>query len=313
VSTVAHEGRPPADFAPRPSWRDAFVATIVGWVTAAGLVLVPILVAFWLGLVGRSGAGGLGGEGLRDWPYPRNGDLSLLANTVVWLELLALTALVVRAVLADRVGPVSAVPIFVVLAVTGFVPLLPRGLLDMPFLVAFLASALLMRAAVATTPIRPLPRRITVQLIAACALLLAVPAWYGLKHPLWYGSVVGETVSDPPLRSTLGEHTFGLRNAGFADVRVDDVSLALEAPVATLVDVRADRDLPVPPGSPFPASPRPPFMVPARGEMFVQLRLRERGCGGPVRGAAVVRYRLLGVQRVTRIPVRVPVGACASG
>jgi hypothetical protein len=315
VTTVAHHGRSPAYLAPRPSWGDAFAAAILGWVIASVLLLVPVLLALWLGLAGRSGTVGLGGGGLRDWPYPRNGDLSLAANLVVWGAIFALTALLVRGMLADRVGPVSAVPIFAVLAVTGFAPFVPHGLLQMPLPVAFVLSAWLIRVVVATTPIRPLPKQVTARLIAVSALLLAVPAWYGLTHPLWLGSLVAYE-SDPPARSALGHHTFSLKNAGFADARVEGVALRADVPVVELVGVRADREPPLPPGSPALAltdAAPPPFTIPGRGESFVQLLLRGRGCGGPVRATAVVRYSLLGSPRVAAVPLRLPVRACAGG
>jgi hypothetical protein len=302
MTTVAHDGWP-ANLAPRPSWRDAFAAMLLGWVTATVLVIVPVLLAHWLGLVGRTGMIGLGGSGLRDWPYPANGELSLFANAIVWLEIVALTSLLVRGMLADRVGPISAVPIFIALAVTGFVPLLPHGLLHLPLPVAFLASAWLIRVAVATTPIRPLPKRITARLIAVFALLLVIPAWYGLWHPLWLNSVA--------TGDTAGSLTFVIQNKGFADLRVEAVSLRSPAPVEA-VGVQLDRKWPSPPGSPFPPSPSPPFTIAGRGDAFVLLHLRHLGCGsgGAFPADAVVRYRLLGSEHVAQVPVTVPVKAC---
>lgn len=94
---------------------------------------------------------------------------------------------------------------------------------------------------------------------------------------------------------------------------MNDVSLAPEVPVTELVGVRAGRMPPEPPGSPVAASPRPPFTIPPRDEMFVQLRLRERGCGGPVPATAIVRYELLGAEHVAGIPMRVRVSACGLG
>jgi hypothetical protein len=294
MTTLAGEGGSPAFSAPRPSFGDAVVATILGWIAASLALLVPVLLAHWLGLVGRPGFVSWGGEGLRDWPYARNGAFSLLANLVVWLSIVGLTALFVRGMLSDRVGPLSAVPIFVVLAVTGFVPLLPHGVLDMPGVIAFLASAWLIRAAVATTPIPPLSKRVTTRIVAVCAILLAIPAWYGLTHPLWQGSVV---TSDSA--RTL---TFGLRNGGFAEVRVESISLSTSGPAVALAGIKGDR--------------QPPFTIGGREEALVQLRLRHLGgcgSGGELPGDAVVRYRLLGSVHVARVPVELPVKACARG
>jgi hypothetical protein len=140
VTTVAHEVRKPVFVPPRQSWGDAFYATILGWVMASVVAFVAVIAAHALGVLSGSFVG-IADKGLRTWPYPENGTFSLVANAVVWLDMVALTALLVRGVLADRIGPVSAVPIAVVLAVTGFVPLLPHGALDLPGLVAFGVTA----------------------------------------------------------------------------------------------------------------------------------------------------------------------------
>lgn len=123
MSSVAQEA--PPNFAPPalPSWGTAATAAFLGWTISAFSVGAVGLAANALGLLGR-----VEGTGLRDWPFPAAGWESTAANTLVWLWILALTALLVRGMLADRVGrPVSALAICAVLAITGFVPLLPAA------------------------------------------------------------------------------------------------------------------------------------------------------------------------------------------
>ena len=288
MSTAASEVRPPAFVTPQPSFGDAFCATLLGFVIASVLVIAPVLVAHWLGLAGDRFVG-LGQDEVSplSWPYERNGAFSVVANLVVWIEVLAFTALLVRGMLADRVGPLSAVPIFVVLAVTGFAPLLPHGLLMMPGIIALLASAWLIQVAVATTPIRPLPKRTTARLMALFAALLAIPAAYGAAHPLGMGSQFGP--------QSPKELTFGLRNQGFADMRVTDISL--DTPIHGLSVAREPL----------------PFALDGRHERVVRLGLHQAGCGsgGPLPAHAIVRYSLLGSDFTARIPVEVPLKPCA--
>jgi hypothetical protein len=284
VTSVAHEARP--EFVPpRPSFGDAFYATLLGFVIACVVTIVPVAGAAWLGLAGRELVG-FGGEGLRDWPYPRNGTFSLVANAVVYLDLLAFTALFVRGILADRVGPMSTVPIFVVLAVTGFAPLLPHGFLNAPGIVDLLLSAWLIQITVATTAIRPLSKQATARVIAVLIMLLAIPAAFGVSHPVRPGSTYGPF--------SAKELRFAIANAGFGDVRVLRISLD--------ADVRGIRMLEAP----------KPFTLAGRHERVVRLRIHQTGCGagGPLRADAVVRYRLLGSDKVARMPVEVPIRAC---
>jgi hypothetical protein len=287
VTTVAHEARP--EFVPpKPSFGDALYATLLGFVVANLVVVVPVVVATWLGLAGRELVG-FGGEGLRNWPYQRNGTFSLVANGVVWFDLLAFTALVVRGVLADRVGPLSAVPIFVVLAVTGFAPLLPHGFLHAPGVVDLLLSAWLVQITVATTAVRPLSKQATTKVIAVFVMLLTIPAAYGASHPVRPGSTRGPF--------SANELQFGVDNDSFTDVRVTQISLD--------TDVEGIRVV----GAPTP------FTLAARHERLVRLRVDQTACGtgGPLRGDALVRYRLLGSDNVARIPVDVPISACGRG
>src|SRR5262245_44639960 len=106
----------------RPSWRATLLAAFLGWIFASFVIAALATAALALGLMSRPV-----GSGLHDWPYPNAGWASLAANAVVWTWILALTALLIRWLLAREVrNPVSAVTIFVVLALTGFAPLLPR-------------------------------------------------------------------------------------------------------------------------------------------------------------------------------------------
>ncbi len=304
MSSVAHGARLPVVRPPLPSWRAALTAVFMGWFFAFIAVAVVGLAASQVGLIERPHGGGL-----RDLPYPEAGRASFVANAVVWLWILALTALLIRGLLADRAPrPVSAFAIFVILAFSGFAPLLPRGLLDLPWLVALLATAALLRLAPAFSP-PTIPKRATAVFLAAGALLLAVPALHAVRHPLWLGSSV---FSDPPERQTA---TISLRNAGFADVELEAVSLRMLPPFellpVELVDVRVDKHPPLAPGGPF-ESPRLPFTLGGRSEAFVQLHLRRMGCGsGPLKSEATVRYRVRGDLRVEALPVSITLRACS--
>lgn len=170
MSSVAHElpaGRPPL-----PSWGAAVASAFFGVFLAYFCLGVVALAGAKLGLHGLDVARPVGG-GLHDWPYPEAGRSSLAANAVVWVWILALTALVVARLLAwSARRPVSAVMVFGVLAVTGFAPFLPRGLLDAPWLVALLLTAALLRYASAFEPL-VVARRFKVAALAVGVALLA--------------------------------------------------------------------------------------------------------------------------------------------
>jgi hypothetical protein len=173
-----------------------------------------------------------------------------------------------------------------------WVEVLALTALLLPGLIALLASAWLIQVAVATTPLPPLRKRTTAKVIAGFALLLVVPAAYGVTHPLAHGSVYGSGSSR--------EVTFALANHGFADVRVTAVSVSdlfSAFPVARL------------------AGPAVPFTVDARAERRVRLTVSQGGCsdGGPMRANALVRYRLLGSELSARIPVEVTLRPCGPG
>jgi hypothetical protein len=294
MTSLAHEGR---DFArsPRLGWGAALTAAFLGWVLAGFAVALLGIVAWELGLVGRSS-----GSAIRDWPYPEAGWPSLLANTIVWLWIFAATALLVRGLLADRSErPVSAATVFVILLATGFAPV-PHGLLELPWLVGLILTAALLRLAPGAGP-DPLPKRTTAKLIAVATSLLLIPAAHGLLHPLWPGSsIIGEGPSTA---------TFSLRNAGFAKVELEAVSLQTQIPFVELIGVRVDDQ---PPFLLRPASFGLPFELASRSEAFVQLQLRHRGCGeGRLPGSkAKLRYRVYGVRRTETLPVSIASRSC---
>lgn len=275
-------------------------AAFLGWFVAWVFIVVVGLAAWRLGLVQRPQ-----GSGLHDWPYPEAGRASLAANTVVWLWVLALTALLIRGLFADRIQrPVSAVSIFLLLVLTGFAPALPHGLLELPWLVSLVATAAFLRLAPEYGP-PAVPKRVTGAAVAMGALLLAIPALHGFLHPLWLG---GSAFSDPWSRNTA---TISLRNAGLADLELEAVSLWASVPLVELVGVRVDKRPPPPPGAPF-HSPQLPFTLKGRSEAFVQLRLRRMGCGsGPLRTEATVRYRVRGDMRVETLPVLISPRPCS--
>ena len=300
MTSVAHElsaVRPP-----RPSWRATLWAAFLGWFFAFVAIAALGMAAAALGLMSRPD-----GSGLRDWPYPEAGRASLAANAVVWTWILALTALLIRWLLAPAVRrPVSAVAIFVVLALTGFAPFLPRGLLDAPWLVALLVTAALLRLAHGYEP-SSVPRRVTIVAWAVGLALLAVPVIHAVSHPLWPGTSI---FSDQAPNTT----TFSLRNAGSADVELEAVSLRAPGSLDSLnkgLAVRVDGHPPAPPGAPaLLDSPRLPFTLQGRSDAFVQLRLRTLCGTGTLPVSATVAYRVRGAERVLSVPVPITPRPC---
>ena len=296
MSTVAHEARSGVGRPRLPSWRAAFVSAFLGWVVVLWAVVAAALAVQQLGLVVRPA-----GSGLRDWPYPEAGLSSLAANAVVWAWILVLTALVIRGLLADRSTPaISAVTVFCILVLTGFAPGLPRGLLDLPVPAAFVFTVVLLRLAPAFAP-PVLSKRTTAALLAAGALFLAVPAVHAVLHPLWPGSTV---YGDPP-----GSATFSLRNAGFADVELQRLTLRAGVPnlgvQLTGVTVGEDPSL-------LDAG-RLPHRLDGRGDAFVRLRYRTRACGAgtPLNGEAGIRFAVHGAVRVETLPVPIQLRPCS--
>jgi hypothetical protein len=307
VSALAHEARLPVLRPPRPTWRAAITAALMGWFFALLAVLAAGFVAWQLGLIERPG-----GRGLRDWPYPEAGQGSLTANVIVWLSILVLTALLIRGLLAERMqSPVSALPIFVALAITGFAPLIPRGLLDVPWAIALLATTALLRLAPDCSP-PSIPVRATAVLLMAGTLLLVVPAVHAVRHPLWLGS---EVVFDPPQRGTV---TFSLRNAGFAEIEL--MSMALQPTdssplsrgvVVEVTDVRVGKSPSFATSRPFDSA-QLPFSLEGRSNAFVQLRLKPLRCGtGPLPSEVTVKFRVRGHRRFDRLPVSIVLPACS--
>ncbi len=195
--------------------------------------------------------------------------------------------------------------VFGVLAVTGFAPFLPRGLLDPPWLVALLLTAALLRYASAFEPL-VVPGRVTVAAFAV-GVVLAVPVLHALRQPLW------PTVDYVRNQRAKNAVTLSLRNMGPADVRLEAVSVRTpaSAPLAVeLVDVRADDSPPLGPDPPIPPiaaefeSPHLPFTAQGGTYVYVQLRLAPRGCGsGTLPATADIAYRVRGAEHVQSFAV----------
>jgi hypothetical protein len=300
MSSVAHGARLPVIRRSPPGWRATFLAAVLGWLFAQIAVGVAWAAAWGLGIARKPQ-----GSGLSDWPYPDAGWWSLAANTVVWVWIFALTALLIRGVLSDRIGrPISAFTIFCALTITGFAPFIPRGLLDLSWPAALLGTALLLRL----EPYVEIPvwrKRTTVKALAVGAALLVIPAVHSTLHPLWSDPI---SIAQPQSKNLA---TVPVENAGFADVELRSVVLRTPVPIAELVDVRADGHPPFSPGGPF-ASPRLPYTVGGGDHAFIQLRLRHRGCGtGSIAASAVVRYRLRGNLRSQALPVKLTPRPCS--
>jgi hypothetical protein len=279
----------------------------MGWFIAWFAVAALALGASQLGLLERPQ-----GRGLRDWPYPEAGLASLVANAIVWVSILAVTALLIRGLFADRSQRrVSALPIFVVLAVTGFAPFLPRGLLDLPWAISLLATAALVRLVPECSP-PPIPARVTALLLLPASLLLLVPVLHAVRHPLWLGS---DVIFDPPKR---GKATISLRNSGFAQIKLEAVSLrpreSLDLPrrAVKVMDVRVDKSPSFGLSRLF-ESGQLPFLLEGRSKAFVQLRFTSLGCGnGPLPSDVLVHYRVRGHGRVERFPTPIELPPCSS-
>jgi hypothetical protein len=267
---------------------------LFGWFFASCFVGLLAIIALELGLVGRSS-----GSGLRGWPYPEAGWASVVANSVVWVLIFALTALLIRGFLADRSGqPISSSVVFAVLLITGFAPFVPRGILSLPWPIALLATAGLLRLVSSFGP-APLPKRTTAKLIAGGMAFLAIPAFHATTHPLWPGSSFFQQTPEKVILS--------LRNASPATLEVESVSLRPVLPAGPeLRSVRLSR---VPPY--WEGTRGLPFTLEPRSEGYVQLNLRSRGCGvGQVRASATFTYRVLGRTRSETLPVDIPRRAC---
>lgn len=302
MATVAHDARSGVGRPRLPTWTATLTSAFLGWILASAVLSVVAIAANALGLFARPTGGGVS-----DWPFPDAGLASMAANVVVWAWILALNALFVRGLLADRSTPaVSAATVACVLTITGFAPGLPRGLLDLPWPVAFVATAGLLRLAPAFSP-RPLPKRATAALLAAGAPLLVVPAVHGLLHPLW---LTGSVQGFPPAPNTA---TVMLRNSGYSDVRLDAVSLHVPFGLAELSDVRASRHPIFAADGPFPDAGPLPHVLDGRSQAFLQLRLRRIGCGAgpPLRAEATLRYRVHGSSHAERVPVSLTNPPCS--
>jgi hypothetical protein len=297
MSSVAHEGRLPVLRPPPPTWWAVLVAVLLGALVAP-LVLVPAVIAgAEVGLVGH-----VSGSGVRDWPYPATGLTSLAANAVVWAWILGLTALFIRGFLADRVDrPVSGVAVLAIVGVTG-VAAVPRGLLDLPFPLALLAAAALLRLSpVFRLPV--LPKRVVVRLFAVGAVALVIPVLHGLTHPLWPG------LNGRFERPKVGYATFDVENVGHSKVVLESVALRSQLQLIELVAIRADK-YPPSPGGPF-ESPRLPYTADGKSTTFIQLRVREHGCGtGVIPAEASIRYRVRGAAHDVQVPVSFAVRRC---
>jgi hypothetical protein len=296
MSTVVHGARSSVDRPRLPSWRAALVSTFLGGALVWLVAVLAATAAQALGLLGRPA-----GSGLRDWPYPEAGLSSLAANAVVWVWILALTALVIRGLLADRSTPaISAVTVFCILLVTGFAPALPRGLLDLPLPAAFVLTVVLLRLAPAFA--QPVwSKRATAALLAAGALFLAVPAVHALQHPLWQGSSFSV---DPQPRNAA---TFSLRNAGVADAQIQGVSLHASPLPVRLTSV-AVGETPL-----LLDARRLPYPLDGRSEAFVQLRYRTEACGSgsALTGEVTIRFRVLDSVHAETLRVPIQLRPCA--
>jgi hypothetical protein len=230
---------------------------------------------------------------------------------VVWLSILVLTALLIRGLLADRMQwPVSTLPIFVALAITGFAPFIPRGLLDVPWAIGLLATTALLRLAPDCSP-PAMPMRATAVLLAAGTLVLSVPAVRAVRHPLWLGS---EVVFGPPQTGTVA---FSVRNSGFAEAELKSVALQptdSSGPprgIVELTDERVGKNPSFATSRSF-ESAQLPFSLEGRSNAFVELRLKPLGCGTrPLASEVTLNFRVRGHRRVERLPLSIGLPACS--
>jgi hypothetical protein len=306
VSSLAHGVTLPVIRPSLPTWRIAVTAVLMGWFFAWFAVVALALAASQLGLLERPQGGGP-----PDWPYPEAGLASLAANAIVWVWIIALTALLIRGLLADRTHRrVSALPIFVVLALTGFAPFLPRGLFDLPWPISLLATVALVRLVPRCSP--AIPARATAVLILVASLLLLLPVLHAVRHPLWLGS---DVIFGPPQRGTA---TISLRNSGFAQIELEAVSLqprkslALPRGVVEVMDVWVHSRPSFDPSRLF-ESGQLPFIIEGRSKAFVQLQFKPLGCGNaPLPSDVLVHYRVLGHGRMESFPTSIELRRCSS-
>jgi len=255
----------------RPGFWRVLWELIVGYLFSLIALGVPVIGLVLVGVFDWH-------DGFRGWPlngpYVPAGVWAILADLFCAIVVVLVSSVIIAGSMqAELRLPVSRLVVGVVVALTGVAPFLDARLLPLTGPAALIvATYLVRRFAIARVPplsIRP-PRWLLFAGAAAGIAGVTLTASYGVAHPLWPNSV----------NANGRQISFILRNAGFAEVTLVDVS--------TPARVGA---------TPWEGRPVRGVVVPARGSRWITLL--ERGC--PPKDLTV-RYRIFG--RVTSAPLR---------
>jgi hypothetical protein len=265
VSSVAYPAQPT-----EPGWWRTAWLIVVGWLTAGLVLAVLYLAGSFVGAIGRNidGLGQSGIHGINDWPFPANGNWSLVADASVFALALLITTVAIAWNLRSRFATVAEDRLFVVLLFTVGAPFVTSHK-TAPLL--FVIAVWAVRAWVVKDELR-MPRRPLLLVGAALALTIAS---YGLAHPVWIESA--SATSPATKRPTV---VLVLHNQGRVAVDVEQV----------IANGRHEARV----GWPWADTRRLPVRIgPGRSDEFT-VKVSAGDCGGVV---GRIRYRVLGATR----------------
>lgn len=261
--------------APAPGYFRILWELIIGYVFAAIGLGLPVIGLAALGVFDWHGA-------VDNWPvggpFVPVGLWAVSADVFCALVVVGVSMVIIAGSMQAAVGlPVSTLVTGAVVLLTGVAPFLFVHLLPVTGPASLLLAAYLIRKFAVnrsfTIPLRP-TRSFVVVAIAVAVVGVAATTSFGVMHPLWPNTV---SVGDERV-------SFGLRNAGFADVTI--IRMSTDASIN--FGVREQRSV-------------NGLVVPARGSLWITLK--QRGCPHDLR----VQYRLRG--RTMTAPLRPETGS----
>ena len=259
MGAVAYDDGIRAD---RPPWDMTIWAVLRGYILALVCLGVPLTLLWYVGVPLIPSVAAEPG------PWPVNGPWSLAADVSVFLVVVLVTTVVIRASAIDKLGRhVSPVVVFVAVALTGYAPFLHYRRVESGLVALLLTAAAVRYLGLGRGHSHRVGRAGAVLFAVVVAAGTLTAAAFALTHPLGM-SVTGSGFTDP-------EHRFlsaSLRNGGRTDLRI----LSVDAPVS-LVN-----------GIPWESEKLVGTVVPGRDEITISFA--ERAC--PFE--AVVRYELGG-------------------
>jgi hypothetical protein len=260
--------------APAPGYFRILWELLIGYIFAAIGLGLPVIGLAALGVFDWHGA-------VDNWPvggpFVPVGLWAVSADVFCALVVVGVSMVIIAGSMQAAVGlPVSTLVTGAVVLLTGVAPFLFVHLLPVTGPASLLLAAYLIRKfAVNRSFTIPRPARpLVVVAIAVAVVGVAATTSFGVMHPLWPNTV---SVGDERV-------SFGLRNAGFADVTI--IRMSTDASIN--FGVREQRSV-------------NGLVVPARGSLWITLK--QRGCPHDLR----VQYRLRG--RTMTAPLRPETGS----